>query len=192
MSRRNWIILGTAAALIPLFALLAWAATQQRGQPVGAGINQQFGEIRIDNSAAADFTLPLLNGSDAVTLVDLRGKVVMIDFWASWCAPCRQESGILNRAYEAYAGRPIEFVGVNVWDTENSAELFLVEFGVAYPVGVDSTGDIALNYGVRGIPEKFFVDANGIIRHKYVGPMPEDVLRATLDSLLAEAEPSGG
>ena len=52
-----------------------------------------------------------------------------------------------------------------------------MEFGVAYPAGVDSNGDIALNYGVRGIPEKFFVDANGIIRHKYVGPMPEDILQ---------------
>ena len=187
MSRRNWIILGTAAALIPLFALLAWAATQQRGQPAGAGINQQFGEIRIERSQAADFSLPLLNG-DTVRLSDLRGKVVMVDFWASWCAPCRQESAALNRAYAAYADRPVEFVGVNIWDTENSAELFLVEFGVEYPAGVDANGDIALNYGVRGIPEKFFVDANGVIRRKYVGPMPEDILRATLDTLLAEAE----
>lgn len=191
MSRRNWIILGTAAALIPLLALLAWAASQQRGQPPGTGINQQFGEIQIESSPAADFTLSLLNG-DAVRLSDLRGQVVMVDFWASWCAPCRQESSALNRAYAAYADRPVEFVGVNIWDTENSAELFLVEFGVEYPAGVDADGAIALNYGVRGIPEKFFVDANGVIRHKYVGPMPEDVLRATLDSLLAEAEVNGG
>jgi len=187
MSRRNWIILGTAAALIPLFALLAWAASQQRGQPPGTGINQQFGEIRVERSQAEDFELQLLNGG-VVQLSDLRGKVVMVDFWASWCAPCRQESAALNRAYAAYADRPVEFVGVNVWDTETAAELFLVEFGVEYPAGVDSNGDIALNYGVRGIPEKFFVDANGVIRHKYVGPMPEDILRETLDTLLAEAE----
>ena len=79
-----------------------------------------------------------------------------------------------------------------MWDTEDSAELFLVEFGVVYPAGVDAGGDIALNYGVRGIPEKFFIDSNGVIRHKYVGPMPEEVLRATLDSLLTEAGSGGG
>ncbi len=186
MARRNWIIFGTAAVLIPLFALLAWAALQQRGQPAGTGINQQFGEIRVERAQAADFELQLLNG-DVARLSDLRGKVVMVDFWASWCAPCRQESAALNRAYAAYADRPVEFIGVNVWDTQNAAELFLVEFGVPYPAGVDTDGVIALNYGVRGIPEKFFIDANGAIRRKYVGPMPEEVLRGALDRLLAEA-----
>ncbi len=190
MSRRNWIIVGTAAVLIPLFALLAWAASQQRGQPAGAGINQQFGEIQVESLPAMDFTLPLFDGDD-LQLADLHGRVVMIDFWASWCGPCRQESAALNRAYTAYADRPVEFVGVNVWDTENSAELFLVEFGVPYPAGIDANGDIALNYGVRGIPEKFFVDANGVIRHKYVGPMSDEVLHSTLDQLLAEIEPGG-
>ena len=187
MSRRSWIILGTAAALVPLFVLLAWAAGQQRGQPAGAGINQEFGEVKVEQLPAADFTLALRNGDgDTLRLSELRGSVVMVDFWASWCAPCRQESAALNQAYAAYAGQPVEFVGVNVWDTVDSAELFLAEFGVVYPAGVDGDGDIALNYGVRGIPEKFFIDANGIIRHKYVGPMPEATLRATLDALLAE------
>ena len=191
MSRRGWIMLGTAVVLAPLFALLAWAAVKQQGQPSGAGINAQFGEVRVSEARAADFTLDLADG-ETLRLSDLKGKVVMVDFWASWCGPCRQEAATLNRIYAAYADAPVEFVGVNVWDTPDAAEVFLVEFGVAYPTGVDSSGEIALEYGVRGIPEKFFIDADGVVQRKYVGPMPEEVLRGTLDELLSKGSAQGG
>ncbi len=190
MSRRGWIMLGTAVALAPLFALLAWAAVQQEGQPPGAGINAQFGEVRVEETGAADFALKLSDGS-VLRLSDFSGTVVMVDFWASWCGPCRQEAAMLNRIYAGYADHPVEFVGVNIWDTPDAAATFLVEFGVGYPTGPDADGAIALNYGVRGIPEKFFIDSEGVIRRKYVGPMPEDVLRGTLDGLLAEATRDG-
>ena len=191
MSRRGWIMLGTAAALVPLFALLAWAAVRQQGAPAGAGINAQFGEVRVAESRAADFTLELADG-DTLRLSELRGQVVMVDFWASWCGPCRQEAATLNRIRAAYSDAPVEFVGVNIWDTPDGAAAFLVEFAVAYPTGADTDGAIALEYGVRGIPEKFFIDADGVVRRKYVGPMPEDVLRGTLDGLLAEVSAPGG
>lgn len=213
VSRRGWILLGAAAVLAPLFALLAWASAQQGGQPTGAGINAQFGEIGVTPAPAADFALELY-GADGISadgidrdgisrddrivtgnpwrLSDRRGQVVLVDFWASWCGPCRQEAAALNRVYADYAGRPVAFVGVNIWDTPPAAAAFLAEFGVGYPTGPDAAGGIILNYGVRGIPEKFFIDAGGRIRHKYVGPMPEERLRATLDALLSEIDGGGG
>ena len=213
ISRRGWILLGAAAVLAPLFALLAWASAQQGGQPAGAGINAQFGEIGVTPAPAVDFALELY-GADGISadgidrdgisrddrivtgnpwrLSDRRGQVVLVDFWASWCGPCRQEAAALNRVYADYAGRPVAFVGVNIWDTPAAAAAFLTEFGVGYPTGPDAAGGIILNYGVRGIPEKFFIDAGGRIRHKYVGPMPEERLRATLDALLSEIDGGGG
>ena len=187
MSVRGWTILGVAAVLAPLLMLLAWAAVRQQGQPAGAGINTQFGEVRVQETPAADFELRLHDGG-TLRLSDLEGKVVVVDFWASWCTPCRQEAALINRVYAGYSGRPVEFVGVNIWDGEDAARVFLVEFGVAYPTGADPNGDIALDYGVRGIPEKYFLDGNGVVRRKYAGPMPEDVLRSTLDALLEEVK----
>ena len=190
MSRRNWILLGVVAALAPLFALLVWAAVQQRGQPAGTGINQDFGQVDVAAAPAADFALPLPDGG-TLRLSELEGKVVLVDFWASWCGPCRQEAAALNRVYSSYSGRPVQFVGVNIWDTDEAAAQFIAEFGVPYPTGVDASDSIALDYGVRGIPEKFFIDADGIIQRKYVGPMPESELIAALEGLLANPETGG-
>jgi cytochrome c biogenesis protein CcmG/thiol:disulfide interchange protein DsbE len=86
----------------------------------------------------------------------------------------------------------VEFVGVNIWDQENNARSYLEDFDVPYPNGIDASGVIAINYGVRGIPEKFFIDRDGVIRQKFVGPMHADKLRETLDELLASDDPPAG
>ena len=189
MSKRGWIFLLSAVPLAAFLALLGWASLKSGGNPGGLGVNNEFGQVDISSKPASEFTLILnsgtLNGGTELALSDLRGKVVLVDFWASWCYPCQQEAPVLSQVYLEYAGRPVEFVGVNIWDRNQQALDFLEEFQTTYPNGVDESGSIAIYYGVRGIPEKFFIDQNGVVRQKFVGPMHAEALRLAIDGLLS-------
>ncbi len=188
MSKRGWIFLLSAIPLIGFLALLGWASLKSGGNPGGLGVNNDFGQVDISSQPAAEFTLTLSNGIE-LSLSDLRGKVVMVDFWASWCTPCRQEAPVLSQVYLEYAGQPVEFIGVNIWDRNQDALDFLEAFQTTYPTGVDEAGSIAIDYGLRGIPEKFFIDQEGVVRQKFVGPMQADDLRAAIDGLLSTDPP---
>ncbi len=183
LSKRGWILMGSAVPLIALFALLGWALARSGGNPSGFGVNSELGEVAVASERAWEFSLSLLDGG-TLALADLRGKVVMVDFWASWCPPCRIEAPVLAKVYREYAGQPVEFVGVDIWDARQDARQFISKYGVSYPSGVDAEGTIAINYGVRGIPEKFFIDREGILVKKIIGPVDEATLRETLDELL--------
>ena len=178
-------MLGTTAPVLALLALLAWAVVQGGGNPGSLGVNQEFGQVRLSTQAAKEFSLTTLEGA-TIDLASLRGKVVMVDFWASWCAPCRYEAPDLAQVYLDYADRAVEFIGVDIWDHRQSAIDHVNRYQITYPNGVDDKGTIAINYGVRGIPEKFFIDQDGVIVKKFVGPVDADTLRNTLDDLLAQ------
>ena len=176
-------MLGAGAPIIALLALLSWAVVESGGNPGSLGVNQEFGEVRLSPQTAKDFSLTTLDG-DTINLAGLRGKVVMVDFWASWCAPCRYEAPDLVQAYLDYAGHGVEFVGVDIWDRREHALEHVDRYRISYPNGVDEKGTIAINYGVRGIPEKFFIDQKGVIVKKFVGPVDPDILRGALDEML--------
>ena len=176
------------AAGLPILAflgVLVWASAQTGGRAGGMGVNTEFGVADVETEVAADFSLVLQDGGQ-VNISALRGRVVLVDFWASWCAPCRQEAPVLEQTYREYAARDVEFIGVNIWDLPDNAAAYVEQFGISYPNGVDEDGAIAIDYGVKGIPEKFFIDRDGLVRQKFVGPIRPEVLKETLDTLLEE------
>ena len=109
----------------------------------------------------------------------------MLDFWSSWCPPCRSEARILSHVYQEYSDKPVEFVGIAIWDNNRDIFKFLQDYNIMYPNAVDPQGRIALEYGVAGIPEKFFIDGSGILRKGFVGPMSPTALRSILNEMLA-------
>ena len=132
---------------------------------------------------APSFTLTLFDGR-AISLEDFRGKVLFLNFWASWCVPCRAEAKDLEAAWRKYKDRDVVFLGVSIQDKEDDARRFLKEFGITYLNGHDSTGKIVIDYGVWGIPETFFIDRQGRITYKHVGALGVSVITAKLDQAL--------
>ncbi len=180
-------VLVMAALLVPIvgfLALMAWALAQTGGNPGGIAINSQSGEVDVETGPAPMFLLPLLDGG-VLDTEELRGKVVMVDFWSSWCPPCIEEAPVLAATYPLYADRGVEFVGIAIWDEETEVNRYVERFDVTYLNGIDAQGRIAISYGVRGIPEKFFLDREGRLVRKYVGPFTAAKLESMLEEMLA-------
>jgi DsbE subfamily thiol:disulfide oxidoreductase len=135
---------------------------------------------------APDFRLTLLDGS-SLTLQDLRGQVVVVNFWASWCPPCKDEMPDLQESWEAYGDRGVSFVGVAYQDERPAVEAALAEFGTTYPVGMDAGDRVAGLYGITGIPETFIVDQQGRVSYVHVGPLTAEMLSVELDALLGSS-----
>ena len=129
---------------------------------------------------APPFTLTLFDGR-TLSLEDLRGKVLFLNFWASWCPPCREEARELEGIWKKLKQTDTVFLGINIQDTEADAQIFLKEFGISYPNGRDLSGRVSVDYGVWGIPETFFIDPQGQITYKHVGTLGWPVINAKLE-----------
>jgi cytochrome c biogenesis protein CcmG/thiol:disulfide interchange protein DsbE len=135
---------------------------------------------------APGFTLVPVGGGEPVSLEGLRGKVVVMNFWATWCVPCYQEHPVLVEAARTLAG-DVTFLGIVYEDEEAKVRDFLAKQGSSYPSLLDDAGKTAIAYGIYGVPETFFVSPDGKVASKFVGPLTPSVLR----SLVAQARGGG-
>jgi cytochrome c biogenesis protein CcmG, thiol:disulfide interchange protein DsbE len=177
MSWRRWAI---PAAGVPVVALLAWGLTQ----------DARLVPSPLPGKPAPGFALPTLNG-DTLRLSDLRGQVVLVNFWASWCIACRAEHHVLLDAAKRYAHQDVRIVGVVYQDTRENAKAWLAERGGSWPNVLDVGSQTAIQYGLFGVPETFFIGRDGRIVYKQVGPLSEAVVDRWVPRLLA-ARPGGG
>jgi cytochrome c biogenesis protein CcmG, thiol:disulfide interchange protein DsbE len=129
---------------------------------------------------AAPFTVTLFDGRK-ISLNDLRGKAVFLNFWASWCTPCRAEAKDLEAAWQRLKDKNMVFLGVAIQDKEKDSRAFLQEFNITYANGWDESGKIAVDYGVWGIPESFFIDPQGRITYKHVGGIRAALVNVKLE-----------
>jgi cytochrome c biogenesis protein CcmG/thiol:disulfide interchange protein DsbE len=160
----------TVLIILPILWLLAFGFTRDSRYINSPLVAQQ----------AAPFTMTLFDGR-TLSLNDLRGKAVFLNFWASWCPPCRAEAKDLEAAWRQLKDDNMIFIGVALQDTDENSRAFLDEFDVTYPNGKDPSGKIAVDYGVWGIPESFFIDPQGRITYKHVGGIRAAMVTAKLE-----------
>jgi len=172
--RLRWII---PLAVLPVLALLTYGFwTDPRG------------EVRspLIGKPAAPFTLSTFAGPP-LSLESLRGRVVVLNFWASWCVPaCYEEAPVLQQAWRDYEKRGVTMVGINIQDKDEAARKFMEQFGFTFPNAMDAGGKVSVDYGVYGVPETFFIDRKGRIRERKVGAVTDEVIRGHVERLLAE------
>lgn len=150
---KRWIPPILAAALVAVLALALL-----RGNPQDAG-------GPLVGKQAPNFTLTTLDGG-TVSLASLKGRPVVVNFWASWCVPCREEAPLLRELAEKQSADGLAIVGIAFQDRENDAKAFKQEYGLAFPTALDPNSEIAIEYGVGGVPETFIIDPSGkIVRH---------------------------
>ena len=132
---------------------------------------------------APPFTLKAVGTGETIDLQSLRGRPVVVNFWATWCGPCYEEHPTLVENARIL-GNNVQFVGVVFNDTEDKIQAFLRERGTAYPTVLDQQGKTAIAYGVGGVPETYFINRQGTIVAKYSGPMNTEILQSYVQKVM--------
>jgi cytochrome c biogenesis protein CcmG/thiol:disulfide interchange protein DsbE len=178
---------------VPLWVqILVWIGLLGLLGLLAAGLLKAKNPIIAVRSSVPDFTVPLFNGyeyntASEVKLSELKGKVVLINFWASWCQPCRTEAADLESAWQSYADKGrVVFLGVDYVDTEPEARSYMSDFNISYPNGPDMGTRISQIFNRNlGVPETYVIDQEGILRFIQIGPFQSVAeIQSVIDPLL--------
>lgn len=183
IGERRGIIISIVLALILIVAVWVFTAQDTQSTPVVAEANRP----------APDFDLPSLDG-ESIRLSDYRGHVVLLNFWGTWCDPCRRETPEIQAAYEQLADQGVMIIGINLTvdelaqgRTEEDIQEFASSYGITYPIGLDRDGAVARSYGIFPIPTSLFIDPEGNIRYMRFSEVTTD----DIVSLVAELQQAG-
>lgn len=174
-------------AAVPVIALFAFGFTRSPSDipsPLPGRQAPPFDLAVMTNGEGSHARTP----GDTIRLADLAGKVVVVNFWASWCLPCRTEHAALSEAARYYADKPTQFIGVLYNDEPEAGKRWIVEMGgMSYPAALDFESRTAIDYGLYGVPETFIIDPKGKVAYKHLGPVTAPVLRRVIDSVLVSS-----
>jgi cytochrome c biogenesis protein CcmG/thiol:disulfide interchange protein DsbE len=179
-SRARLVAQGVAIGLVALlFILLVWSVIHDEGGGVAAAV------ARGETPPAPEFTLERLDRAGELSLSSLRGSVVVLNFWGSWCYACRDEASVLEAGWQRWRNDAVMFVGLDFHDFRADARRFIRRFDETFPMVYDGPGDFIATYGLTGAPETFFIDSQGRVVAHVVGAIEEDELNASIRRALA-------
>jgi cytochrome c biogenesis protein CcmG/thiol:disulfide interchange protein DsbE len=168
----RYIVFGIGVILlIGLFLAFAWQLQTRES-------------TQLQGNMAPQFELTTFEG-DQITLSELQGQIVVVNFWASWCVECYDEAPLLEEAYQDFKDQGVVFLGVDYLDTEKEAQVYISQYGITYPNGYDLRSEISETFQLTGVPETFFIDRDGSIHHVQIGPIERPQLYQLLQDLTA-------
>jgi cytochrome c biogenesis protein CcmG/thiol:disulfide interchange protein DsbE len=180
--RAKLVAQGVAIGLVVLlFVLLAWSLVRDEGGDLAAAA------ARGERPRAPDFTLGRLDGEGELGLSSLRGKAVVLNTWASWCGPCKEEAPYLEEVWRDNRARGVVVLGLNAKDLRTDARRFVSRYDLTFPVVRDGSGDTIRRWGVTGFPETFVLDREGRVVEAFAGAVNSDEDKERLSSAIERA-----
>jgi cytochrome c biogenesis protein CcmG/thiol:disulfide interchange protein DsbE len=177
MPRRTRLVLQVLAVAVvaSMIGLLAWQlATKEAGRGLADAVE------RGEKPPAPELTLPDLDGAGEISLADYRGKAVVLNFWASWCEPCKDEAPMLEQAWQENEDDDVVVLGVNAQDFRSFARDFVEKYGITYPNARDGAGETRDDWGLTGFPETWWIDREGRLVAYSGGPFTQEELDANI------------